>query len=531
MATLRTLLSDRAAASKRSAIRYQERDYQIKLARAAYARLTSGCNVIVDLPTGAGKTNVAFICALSFITEPGGARYRVPYIVPTRILIAQVVRAGAWLGDTLLRVAVTTQLTSNTFSLRGAIAGHHVPVTTPGLFASSLRSGRIDRRAFVREVPFVIVDEFDEFLTVDIVEHGMRARIENDFQELLDVIEGKPLLLMSGTTPAAGAGLTHSLTASELARFTEKRFEPVRVTAKESSYRKYIPLAHVHITAVKDEFVANANAALKQRLRNTIQNFECENRERLDASYLLDRAAGIASGTVRQYRRPDGRFVPITRKVHRLCLALLDTMGMFPFLFEDMFANFDVEYRATPILDMCEVVGITEAPFLVDRRHANEFLPLLRAKAHSLIDVIRRHGSEKGVVFTRNTRLSDALEAEIKTVIGCPVITVDGRLSENQRYSRITQFSTQKTSILILTRTTGKRGLDIPAADYAVLYSPKEDEYVVWQELSRIRSTLGASKPSYLLLYSGTAEEERAQRLVQDMRGSVHRYRFSTSGS
>jgi hypothetical protein len=41
---------------------------------------------------------------------------------------------------------------------------------------------------------------------------------------------------------------------------------------------------------------------------------------------------------------------------------------------------------------------------------------------------------------------------------------------------------------------------DIPQANYAIVYSPKEDEYVMWQELSRIRSTLGNNgKDSYIL--------------------------------
>jgi len=49
---------------------------------------------------------------------------------------------------------------------------------------------------------------------------------------------------------------------------------------------------------------------------------------------------------------------------------------------------------------------------------------------------------------------------------------------------------------------------------------------VVWQELSRIRSTLSREKPSYILYYAGTTEHKRIERLRRDMDASGHRYRF-----
>jgi hypothetical protein len=82
-------------------------------------------------------------------------------------------------------------------------------------------------------------------------------------------------------------------------------------------------------------------------------------------------------------------------------------------------------------------------------------------------------------------------------------------------------------NILIITRSTGRRGLDMPQADYAILYSPKTDEYVVWQELSRIRSTLTNSKPSYILCYDKTTEQDRLYKLQADMENSRHHYTFS----
>ncbi len=529
MPALSDVLKERAAASRRGPVKYRHREYQVTLALDAHARLARGRSVIVDLPTGAGKTNLAYICALKSVLGNRRRVCRILYVVPTRVLIRQVVRAGSWLGDTLRRVAVTPGLAANTFALRGAIGAAHVIVTTPGLFTSLLRSGRIEQATFVSSLHFVIVDEFDEFLTVDAMDTGPRARIEHAFAGLAAILGQKPLLLMSGTAPSLGIDLTHSPTAEVLSRFTQATFAPVRVAAAESSYRRFIPVAHVHFSPVNDDFVGNADRALKHRLRFAIEDFECEHGVRVNADYLLDRARGIVGGFVRSYLSAGGRKLPVTVPVRVLCRKLLATMGMYTFLFEDMFAGFDIEIRSVPLVIDCEVIKgrKKQVPLLRDSRDGNDFYPALRGKALALNRLLAEHRGERAVVFTRNTRLSDALEAMIRDAIGCPVFVLDGRLSENQRYSRITHFESTKGSVLIITRTTGKRGLDIPTADYAVMYSPKDDEYIVWQELSRIRSTLGASKPSYILLYEKTAEDNRARRLIHDMEGSVHRYKFA----
>ena len=99
------------------------------------------------------------------------------------------------------------------------------------------------------------------------------------------------------------------------------------------------------------------------------------------------------------------------------------------------------------------------------------------------------------------------------------------RVSSDRRFLLLKQFEAMEAGVLIITRGTGKRGLDIPKAHYAVIYSPKEDEYV-WQELSTIRSTLEKGKESYILFYFATREETKLHNLKVDMQTSSNRYRF-----
>ena len=241
----------------------------------------------------------------------------------------------------------------------------------------------------------------------------------------------------------------------------------------------------------------------------------------------MERLDGIARGIIKQVRFLDGSFRRSKGNVVQLCWLLLSIVNKYTFLFEDMFDGFDVIKKKVPlVVDCLEGEEWVEVPFLIDgRRTPGEFWPQVQAKAAALLKIVRDRRGQKGVVFTRNVRLSDelALRAAARQI---PALIVDGRLPDKQRFATMREFAARSSGLVIITRTTGKRGLDIPAADYVVVYSPKSDEYTMWQELSRIRSTLGHNKDSYILYYDGTAESERLHRLKDDMRTSANRYKF-----
>jgi hypothetical protein len=82
------------------------------------------------------------------------------------------------------------------------------------------------------------------------------------------------------------------------------------------------------------------------------------------------------------------------------------------------------------------------------------------------------------------------------------VVRADGRKDGSGRKRWLsTGFAKSTNGLLLMMRTTGGRGLDLPFAHYAVFYSPKSDPVTMWQEISRIRSTVSTPKDVHVLCY------------------------------
>jgi len=58
-------------------------------------------------------------------------------------------------------------------------------------------------------------------------------------------------------------------------------------------------------------------------------------------------------------------------------------------------------------------------------------------------------------------------------------------------------------------------GFDIPEGKYAILYSSKEEEHTMWQEVLRIRSMRRDVRKVYVLFHENTAEEAEKARLEE----------------
>src|ERR1700674_4760606 len=106
--------------SKGDEIKFLIRPYQVKASISAFRELSRGRNVVIDLPTGAGKTNLAFLCVVQACRkQPNGQK--VVYVVPTRVLISQVSKAASWLFPNLNRTGISEGIAANIFELRAAI--------------------------------------------------------------------------------------------------------------------------------------------------------------------------------------------------------------------------------------------------------------------------------------------------------------------------------------------------------------------------------------------------------------------------
>jgi superfamily II DNA/RNA helicase len=171
---------------------------------------------------------------------------------------------------------------------------------------------------------------------------------------------------------------------------------------------------------------------------------------------------------------------------------------------------------------------LKRAPFLHDDRQGDRFHFLPGRKTDALVAIAEARGkaSERGVVFLRTITLLEGLKP-ILAVSGLPLFELTGEKPDHERKSVINRFRTSKNGLLLMTRTTGGRGLDLPFAHYAVFYSPKSNPVTMWQEMSRIRSTVSTPKDIYVLCY-GDEESATLQAVVATLRGQNRRISCET---
>lgn len=506
---------------------FQVRDYQLTIAAEASAYLERGQSVIIDLPTGAGKTNAALLIALARKLVADGTLAKVLYIVPNRTLTSQVNLAASWAHPKLSRVAVTEELRSNTFVLRAAVERADVIITTPGLFATVLRRGQLTKAWLATNLFAVVVDEFDEFLVVEHSGFDVVVRFDKALAVLYEELPSVPSCLMSGTVPREGHLPKESSTEDDLAVFVARHFEPIRIAVDESEYQAFRPSARLHLTAVTDPFVSACGEALSRQIADSLRDYDCARGVRIDRDFLMSRLEGIVRRKVTRLPLLPRGWIEVGDVEIVLARRLSALRHKLPFLYDDMFDGIEPVCVQVPLVVDCRPTDkLVDAWRLEDSREdRSTYAAKLRGKFDAVVGILQRHRDDRIVLFTRFTRLSDALEASLRTATECAVYKVDGRSGPRQRQTTLMEFGSHEGSaVLVLTRSTGRRGLDIPAADAAILYSPKEDEFVVWQELSRIRSRVGLEKTSYLLFYATTSEERRVARYLSDVAAADRSY-------
>jgi len=185
----------------------------------------------------------------------------------------------------------------------------------------------------------------------------------------------------------------------------------------------------------------------------------------------MSRLQPLATGMIAAVRLVDGRFGQSTASLRRLCSLLLDLSNRYQFLYEDMFLSIEPTRVDVPIIVNCIETDKRQTVYILEdaRSSLDQFEPRLRGKALAVLSLVRKHQNERVVLFARHIRLSDALKGFLE-VRGTSVCQVDSRQkSDSERYDVLRRFQTGAGGVLIITRGTGRRGLDIPKADVAIL--------------------------------------------------------------
>lgn len=293
-------------------------------------------------------------------------------------------------------------------------------------------------------------------------------------------------------------------------------FDPKIVQVPVDLYKAYLPRVDVVPWPVYDDNVLEIDLRFQRIIGDAFGRIAAivarvpPQSVSISMRQLIDQIPSIMSGSQDALRVvAHGRVVKTVRVNSALlehCTAIQRALLERLLLFEDMQAVLPVE----------EVDGWADMAFPggEDLRHVYKGGAKASAVLH-LLRIAMRDG-QRTVVFVRNIPVCEAL-SRLLTAEHIPAQFIHGDLDEQVRENRIYAFKRGDIPILLATRQLFGRGFDIPEADQAIFYSPKESERVMWQEMLRIRGTIRKPKKVYVLFYAWTAEARKLVRLAQGM--------------
>lgn len=499
--------------------RYSFRPYQLKAAIRAVVLADTGAHTAIELPTGTGKTLIACLAAHLWLCLHPNAR--VLLIVPTRTLVVQHFEVARWLATHVRVQRIEDTHAGNPAAVRALLLRSNFIVSTPGLLARALSRSVVDDEV-AASFTFVIADEFDQFVVVEEGERDTITRYSSHFTELEAVLPKAARYLIKSAT----LGLNDTSSAPSRrqrsrirSNFLREELEPVVIQVPERSYAEVMPFLQVRQSIVRDraisklfEAIDNSIAATHARL-DDIVGFDT------DFDETERTAPSVCAGALAPPRSRRGAPDAAVREV--FC-AITKLMMMRDFVVEDLVADLKIRVGGAVIKQRNnDKVYLPEALLLSDQRRDGRYKCEPHGKFQTLLDIVaarsmRRRGAMRGVVMVRTMELVHAVVAALEQLGGL-VATLHGDLVDDARRTALSRLASGRARILVMTRQTGGRGLDLPFADYAVLMSPKSGAVESWQEMSRIRSTVSNPKDVFVLTYDVAYERRKIDAVMQEL--------------
>ncbi len=440
------------------------RRYQVVAAISCYQHMVNGENVVLNLPTGTGKTMVANILSLILLEQNPSSRCL--YLAPSRSLAYQHRHYSKWLAPKYQSILLIEEAKSLD-RLTSLLSRSHIIVSTPELCANMIRS-RIISKDVVNSICMISVDEFDDHFVFQYTDSGASARFDSQYQKLYSCIpDNISVQLVSATDPKVliNAGNKDPVVKA-FSKLMDEKYAPAVIEVCPRLYAKYIPTARVEHVSVNDTNVFFLAWAISVEMALTFDRIFQETGYLVSRDYVLSRLESILQRTVCRIRLISGSFVPLQGINHKHFSRLRHLLNCHEHLYEDMFSGFEFQMRRTKIFNLqLDDFVITELPRLIDRRPANEFHVNLQSKVEALIAILNSHKGQSGVLFSRKIRLSNAI---FKRAVndGWHAVQVDSQYSDRLRDKRLNEFSDGKHNLLIITRRTGRRGLDAKSAPF-----------------------------------------------------------------
>jgi ERCC4-related helicase len=464
-------------AGKLSSMGYEEREYQTEAAIALFTALRNQQNALLELPPGLGKTLIALLVIGQWHQATEKAKTLV--IVPTTLLVEQHFRAATWLKSVVTCGRVTSEIAAKASRLRYLVTSSAMVVTTPLVLRNAMKNGAIPWD-FLDSISLCVIDEYDEFTKSD----GGALRLHSYLEPLHGLMErsGVPILGLSAASP----------TTDPKACYWANRLEATVCTPSGNGVNPYLPLLNVHFLPVHDPVLVDNDQKISDRISHSLRETEGLLGRQLgcdvfvDLNRLIPVLSSIASGRTRrlQVRTANGTVsTSINYQVIRCIQHIQQCLHERLLLFEDMTGAVSVDKSF---------------------------------KAQMLFDLVQARSTDLGLLMVRYIDLGHAVATALQSQ-GVNTSIVHGQLGTAQREQNLNRILDDPSGALVMTRRLGGRGFDFPQADYAVFYSPKQEEAVMWQELLRFRSSRRTTKDAYILYYAGTVERDKASRLCEAM--------------
>lgn len=528
VARLRATISRTAKAFLQGALsrgatiqRYEPRAYQSEAATKAAVELLAKRHAVLTLPTGTGKTVICGMTAALFLRDRPGAR--VIYTAPRRTLLSQLQERSRWLNPTFPTRLVGADPREDD---RHVVASFHYARIVFGMpeFLSKRIDAHLIPRSVGKQLTLLIVDEFDAFLTLRYLARGVSVTFHEALENLIGAMPPScRFLLVSATTPErvvaeSVADIEAQLDASTqtaFRNFLDASFNPSYVTIDPKHYADFIPHAQIIAVEVHDASIIELDRAIDDEVSLLLNWISGSVGFHLDPAYVLPRLTQIRAGHLGL--RPGGQRSQ-SNEVAGL-LGRLQLMSHVPdFLYEDMAKGFEWIFEEASRFDreLKNRIPVTSRRVVAPPKEHGQIVmrPEPHGKFRALFLILARHPRQRGVIFFRNIRILNAAAARLASE-GHATVQVHGEQTPAANDGALARFRNGRDMLLLITRDTGKRGLDLPEADFAIFYSPKSRDDVTWQEVSRIRSTLRDRKNTYILFYGGTGEARKMAAVIE----------------
>jgi superfamily II DNA or RNA helicase len=480
---------------------YEVRDYQAEVVSKSLSLLITGVNVGISLPPGTGKTLIGQMIASLWLSRHSEAR--VLCVVPNTNLLVQHYIASDW----AFQARLWTPLKIDSEWRRNKQISHDTQATEakvwlalPTQFERATQTGDL-RRDLAASLSLVIVDEFDSFSKVIISDEGNQTLAFKDQMLALRRAVHDPacqFVFMSATPPKINKD------KRKTGNVWERQYTPVYVSIPKLRYAQYIPVASAIPIGISDAAVYVADHWIRKQIaqRLSVIKYDVFSQAgvHLTLKFIIDRIEFILRSGIIVLGH--GNRVRLKEESLIACRELNLLKHYRLKLFEDLSVDItnDVSIREETG-DLAKGINFArgmKSVALVEKirsemLYGKRIVVFVRfvATILGLVEVLRKHHIDSTYAF--------------------------GDQSPAQRQITLDDFKAGKSRVLFVSRELFGRGFDLPEADTAIIYSPKDNVRTIWQEFLRIRSTYKRDKKIYILFYLWTAESSKMERLLRQM--------------